>query len=450
MRPLGAIAALARLRPLAVIAACAALLLATACERPVARGELAERIATLERPHLVLILVDTLRADWTEPYGDTRGTSPELARWAERGVTFERVRAQSSWTKISMASMFTSLWPSRHAITEAQDALAQDAVTLSELLKEAGYRTYGVQCNGWLDQSFGFHQGFDRYRFPRGAGAKMPATQIWPHADRIFQEASDLIDDHDPAEPMFLYMHFMDVHEYAAPPEFKNYGDGDVGAYLAAIRWDDDALTRVREKLDERGLLDNSVIVFASDHGEAFGENGKVGHARNSLNSTLATPLLVRFPFAIEPVRVKNQVRNIDIAPTLLELAGVPVPDEFDGSSLLPLITGAEPEADRVNFAGLGTPLYVDASVQISVSDGQWTYARNVPPDPSDAEFLFDLSVDPGENVNLIDLEPKAAQRMREMLDAKLAEGAAESVRESDVRIDPTIAERLRAMGYLQ
>jgi arylsulfatase A-like enzyme len=249
---------------------------------------------------------------------------------------------------------------------------------------------------------------------------------------------------------MFLYLHFMDVHEYAAPPEFKTFGGDDAGAYRAAIRWDDDALRRVREKLDDAGLLDDNVIVLASDHGEAFGENGKTGHARNVLTATLQTPLVMRFPFPVEPIRVKSQVRNIDIAPTLLELAGEPIPDGFDGRSLLPLLTGAEAEEDRVSLAALGTPLYRDASVQVSVTDGRWTFARNVAPDPHPGEFLFDRSVDPGENVNLIEREPEAASRMRALLDAKLDEGADPDVLESDVRIDPSIAERLRAMGYLE
>jgi hypothetical protein len=197
-----------------------------------------------------------------------------------------------------------------------------------------------VQSNGWLDQSFGFQQGFDRYVFPRGAGnPRIAASQVWPHADRIYDEAVRLIDDHDRARPMFLYLHFMDVHEYAAPPEYRTYGQDTPGAYLAAIRWEDDALARVREKLDDAGLLDHTVIVFASDHGEAFGEHGKQGHARNALTATLHTPLVIRFPFPIAPIRVSTQVRNVDIAPTLLELAGAAVPEFFQGRSLLPLLT---------------------------------------------------------------------------------------------------------------
>jgi arylsulfatase A-like enzyme len=429
-------------------------LLGVACERPAARSELAGRLAALERPHLVLIVVDTLRADWTTPYGEPADTSPELARWAARGAVFEEVRAQSSWTKISMASTFTSLWPHRHGLFEAKDALADGAVTLAERLRDAGYRTYAVQCNGWLDQTFGFHQGFDRYLFPHGRGARgVVSTQIWPHADRVFEEAARLVDAHDPATPMFLDLHFMDVHEYAAPPEFKTFGDDDAGAYRAAIRWDDDALRRVREKLDDAGLLDDSVILFASDHGEGFGENGKTGHARNVLTATLRTPLVMRFPFPVEPIRVEGQVRNIDIAPTLLELAGVPVPDGvdgLDGRSLLPLLAADAAEEDRVSYAALGTPLYRDASVQVSVTDGHWTFARNVEPDPHPGEFLFDRSVDPGENVNLIEREPEEAARMRALLDAQLARGRDPDVLDTDVRIDPSIAERLRAMGYLE
>jgi arylsulfatase A-like enzyme len=423
-----------------------------ACERPVPRVEIAEHLAELGRPHLVLIVVDTLRADWTTPYGgEPRDTSPELARWAARGALFERSRAHSSWTKMSMASLLTSLWPRSHAIREAQDALSEEALTVTELLREAGYRTYAVQTNGWLDQSFGFQQGFDRYVFPRGSGARGVArSQIWPHADRVYDEAARLIDAHDPQHPLFLYLHLMDVHEYAAPPEYKTFGEDTRGAYLSAIRWVDDALARVRAKLDSAGLLDRCVIVFASDHGEAFGENGKQGHARNVLTATLWTPLVIRFPFPIEPVRVRSQVRNLDIAPTLLELAGIPAPDGFEGRSLLPLVISPDAEKDRITYAALGTPLFRDASIQVSVSDGVWTYARNVEPDPHPGEFLFDRSVDPGENVNLIQREPEQAQRMRKIMDDHLEAPPAEGVLETDVRIDPSIAEKLRAMGYLR
>ena len=420
------------------------------CERPVPAASIHEHLAALERPNLVLIVVDTLRADWMTPYGYSESTSPELARWAARGVVFEQVLSQSSWTKISMASLITSMWPRSHGIREPNDGLADTALTLAEVLRQAGYRTYGVQTNGWLDQSFGFQQGFDRYVFPGGKGAPLPKPTIWPHADRVYEEAVRLIDAHSGEEPFFLYLHFMDVHEYAAPPEFKDFGTTAKGDYLAAIRWIDDAVRRVREKLEDGGQLARTVMVFASDHGETFGENGRHGHARNVLTAVLSVPLLMRLPFAVEPLRVSAQVRNLDIGPTLLELAGVEPPPSFEGRSLLPLLGVETERANRESYAGLGFPLYRDASVQISLSDGSWTYARNVEPDPNRDEFLFDRTVDPGENVNVIELEPAQAAVMRGILDAHMEGKPASDIRQTDVRIDPSIARRLRAMGYLQ
>jgi arylsulfatase A-like enzyme len=433
-----------------------------ACGRAVSPAEIPDRLAALGPPNIVLVLCDTLRADFTSPYGFAQDTSPELAAWAARGALFERVRSQSSWTKMSVASLLTSLWPRSHGIREAKDGLGADAVTLAEALRDAGYATYGVQTNGWLHQSFGFHQGFDRYMFPKGGGHPgLGQPSLWPHADRVYEEAVRLLDAHDRERPFFLYLHFMDVHEYAAPPDFKTFGTDSRGAYLAAIRWVDDAVRRVREKLAAAGYGERTVMVFAADHGETFGEHGVHGHARNVLTPVVWVPLIFRFPFAVEPVRIAAQVPNVDLAPTLLELAGVPIPPSFEGRSLVPLLTGAETGDDRTSYAALGVPLFPDASIQSAVSDGTWTYARNATPAEDDpeayegkavapgAEFLFDRSVDPVENVNLVEREASEAERMRGLLDAHETEEGA-GVVEKGVRIDPGIADRLRAMGYLR
>ena len=429
------------------------LLAALGCEQPLPRERLAERLEQLEQPNLLLIVVDTLRADWTSPYGFEQDTSPELSRWAARGVVFERALSQSSWTKISMASLLTSLWPRSHAIREPNDGLASDAETVAELLGRVGYRAYAVQTNGWLHASFGFHQGFEHYVFPIGKGARgIAKASLWPHADRVYEEFARLLDAHPRDDPFFLYLHFMDVHQYGAPSEFKTFGAGDRGHYLAAIRWVDDALQRIRERLDAAGYGDDTVILMTSDHGEEFGEHGITGHARNVFATSVWVPLILRLPFPIQPLRVATQVRGIDVAPTLLELAGVPAPDGFEGDSLIPLVTGAAGESPphRTSFAALGFPLFVDAMVQHSLNDGDWSFARNVERDPAESEFLFDRELDPEEQVNLVGRERAQAERMRSLLEAHWRGAAEAGVRKTDVRIDPQIAERLRAMGYLE
>jgi arylsulfatase A-like enzyme len=297
--------------------------------------------------------------------------------------------------------------------------------------------------------------------FPKGVGVStLPESSVWPHADRVIEEAARLLDERDRTRPFFLYLHFMDVHEYASPPHFKIFGAGARGHYLAAIRWVDDAAARVREQLDAAGVLDRTVIVLAADHGETFEEHGVHGHARNVLTPVVWVPLVIRFPFRLTPpIRVATQVRNLDIAPTLLEIAGLPVPAAFEGESLVPLFTD-DAAADRPSYAALGAPLFPDASVQTTLNDGRWVYARNAEategaqpnqrrPVAPGAEFLFDRSVDSGENVNLIAHEPAQAARMRALLDEHLARQGARAV-EPGVEIDPAIAERLRAMGYLR
>ena len=160
-------------------------------------------------------------------------------------------------------------------------------------------------------------------------------------------------------------------------------------------------------------------------------------------------------------MRIDAQTRSLDIAPTLLDIAGIPIPQHFEGASLLPLLTGAAPLQDGVSYAALGQPLFPDASLQFAVRDGLWTYGLNrhwsqmgeegvetraeAPVD----EFLFDRSVDPGENVNLLSREPEEAAGWRSRLRAHLAVEDAGIV-DGSVRIDPAIADRLRAMGYLR
>ena len=187
-----------------------------ACAPPVARDQIRARLASEPHPNLVLCVVDTLRADRITPYGSAADTTPELARWAAQGVVFERALAQSSWTKI-LASLLTSLWPRSHALREVRDGLGDAAHTLAERLGDAGYQRYAVQTNGWLDQSFGFQQGFERYVFPTGRGSSWGKPSVWPHVDRVLDETARLLAARD-RRPFFCTSTSW-TPRYSAPPE---------------------------------------------------------------------------------------------------------------------------------------------------------------------------------------------------------------------------------------
>ncbi len=416
-----------------------------ACAPETPASDAVARLRALGRPNLVLVVVDALRADRTSAHAAAAHGSPEIARWAAHGIVFERALAQSSWTKSSMASLLTSRWPRSHGVLDPDDGLGDAARTVAELLREAGWRTYAVQSNGWLEEAFGFEQGFERYLFPRGGGSESERSRSWPHADNIYREAERLIDAQAPAQPFFLYLHFMDVHEYAAPADIARPSPGAEGEYAAAISWVDEVLARLRDRLERRGLLERSVLILASDHGEAFGENGAFGHARNVFTPVLHVPIVLRLPFEITPTRVATQVRNLDLAPTLLDLAGLPASADFEGTSLLPLL--ATPNAsDRASHASLGALLYPDARLQESLTDGAWSYVRDLA--PGGREWLFDRQVDPDENVDLSALEPERTAALRARLAADFGRAPAPGAVRPEVRVDPALAERLRALGY--
>jgi len=242
----------------------------------------------------------------------------------------------------------------------------------------------------------------------------------------------------------------MDVHEYAAPAEFQHFGTDNAGAYLAAIRWIDHVLERLRKKLAAMGQLENTVMILASDHGESFGEDRRWGHARNSRTPALRVPLVIRLPEATEPLRVSNQVRNLDLAPTLLDLAEISIPKSFQGESLVPLMQprGEAEVRDRTSYASLPALLFRDAALQESVSSGSWSFVRDI--DAPQRERLFDLRVDPDEEVDLIEIESEAADRLRPLLDAYQQRTPLPGVVRTEIRIDPQIADKLRALGYLQ
>jgi arylsulfatase A-like enzyme len=308
-------------------------------------------------PGVLFILVDTLRKDHLRLYGHERDTSPHIDQLGAEGWVFEGHIAPASHTVPSTVSMLTSCYPVEHGIVhryyrqfvENPPLLPEELATLTEVLQERGYATAGFVANPHLGEKNGFDQGFDHFEFtPMGSGEEMTeSAEDW---------LRDTVADR---EPFFAYLHYMDVHSpYRATPEHAaryapdqgellhvKFGPSEgvseedlaytIAMYDACIRFVDDQVGRWVEVLEELGIRDNTVIVFTSDHGEEFLDHGGMGHGTTVFGELVRLPLVVSYRPKLEPGRrFPHLTRSIDVAPTLLEWIGIPIPDSFRGSEL--------------------------------------------------------------------------------------------------------------------
>ncbi|MEM7583060.1 MAG: sulfatase [Acidobacteriota bacterium] len=290
------------------------------------------------RPSIVLILVDTLRADRLPLYGYPHDTAPHLTAWAERSaITFDDAVVQAPWTLPSHASLFSGLNATRHGINHTHTVVPESQQLLAEWLRDAGYATAAVTGGAFLHPKYGLAQGFDRFDTWPTLGE--PERELETAVDRAIRWTQEL------PRPFLLFLHTFDVHDYliyrrTAGAEHEAAGDW----YDQRIRHTDSQLGRLLDHLQATLPEDELVVVLTSDHGEGL-EDGPAGHGFLSENN-LHVPLIVQLPAGHEGrtragQRIRRQVRSIDIAPTLLALAGVDHP-ELDGTSLLPVIRDAE------------------------------------------------------------------------------------------------------------
>ena len=316
-------------------------------KRPVGTAVDIEALRDRSDVNVLFILIDTLRADRLGMYGYERDTSPDLDLLASRGVRFDRQLSQSSWTKASMASLWSGVYPSRSGVTRFDHVTPSEAELPAEIFTEAGFRTVGLWRNGWVDPSFGFGQGFEIYERPQSLP---PGANIHVKNPTISAKSSDtgMIESAEEFlrifgdERWFLYMHFMDLHEYLYDDETALFGSGYSDIYDNSIRRENNLVGRFVAHLAQNGYLENTLIVIASDHGEAFGERGVEGHARRLYRESTEVPLILSFPFRLEEgVVVTTRTRNIDIWPTVLDLLGLPPMEDVDGRSQVPAILRA-------------------------------------------------------------------------------------------------------------
>jgi arylsulfatase A-like enzyme len=429
--------------------------------RPVASADEIARLRERTDTNVLFILIDMLRADRLGAYGYPRDTSPTLDRLAASGVRFARHLSQSSWTKASMASLWTSLYPTRTGITRFDDVIPPGARMPAEILKEAGFVTAGIWRNGWVAPTFGFSQGFEVYArpFPRPlppeVRIKNPTITETGTDEDVVADAIEFLRIHGD-QRWFLYLHLMDLHEYLYDEQSALFGGEYSDIYDNSIRWTDGVIAVLLAHLADRGLAANTLVVVASDHGEAFRERGLEGHARRVYRETTEVPLLVSFPFKLEPgVVVEARTQNVDVWPTLLDLIGLPVPDGIDGRSLVPdLVASARGEAsadgDRPGLAYLDTTWGQRSTKSVptlAVVEGTLRYVRVDAPRGTRLEQLFDASSDPGELHDLAGTDTANLERLRARADAYLE--AEPTWGEAPKReIGELELNQLRALGY--
>jgi arylsulfatase A-like enzyme/Tfp pilus assembly protein PilF len=413
-------------------------LLIYACvHRESASGSLQPR--QLDRWNVLLVTIDTLRADRLGAYGHTGGLTPTLDRLAATGVRYTHAWSHAPMTLPAHSSILTGLLPPHHGVRNNTAFRLDDGVaTMGTLLRAAGYRTGAFVGAFVLDARFGLARGFDVYddRLPHAEQAAFRMTQRRGQ-DVIDAAASWVQSIHNPQSairspqsPWLAWVHLFDPHTpYDAPADYQRPGRS---AYEAEVAYADAMVGVLLDRLREAGQLAHTLIVVTADHGESLGDHGETTHGLFAYDSTLRVPLIVQAS-AIAPATVDTPAVHADILPTILDLVGVPVPDRLDGTSL-----ARSPAADRpLYFEALDASLTRGWAPLTGVVRSGWKYI-----DLPDAE-LYDLGADPQETRNRI-----ADSRQRDEL-----RGALERLKSGDRRgpaaaLDPNAARQLRSLGY--
>ena len=439
------------------------------CARP-------ERIDTV-----VLIVVDTLRADHLGLYGHDRPTTPELDQWARKGVVFERAFAPSPWTLPSFGSIFTGRLPSEHRAGSFGRRrgdktprrrrflkLHNTVPTLAEDLAHAGWRTGAFVNNTFLHSRFGLDRGFQSYDYREANNRKLR------RADEVVEDALKWLDKVPEKEQRtFLTVHLFDPHlNYDPPPPFKGRFGGppsetgasdfpDLKALRARIRdnkeiaWPelrmlydeeiafvDEQIGRLLAGIAERGLWERALVLFTADHGEEFFDHGGFEHGHSFYNEVLRVPLVLWGP-GIEPGRSTRLVSLIDLYPTVLQALRLEAPDDLTGRSFWPATTDSDVET--------GEPLLISERNLYGRPQRaliRWPY-KLVEHLRTGRTELYDLGSDPEELSDLSNSRPALTAELSDLLEQALVT-AAELPDDTEAELDETALENLRSLGYIE
>ncbi len=395
---------------------------------------------------VLLVSVDTLRADRLGSYGYQAASTPVLDALAARGLRFEQAATVAPLTLPAHTSLLSGTFPTFHGVRDNGSFYVNDTITtLAEVLQSRGYRTGGFVGAFVLDHRWGIAQGFDHYfdafdlsNYEMAAGldaAQRPGSEVVDHALAWLDEDRD--------RPFLAWVHLYDPHSPYTPPEpYRSRFPATMqGAYDAEIAATDAQIGRLLDRLRESGRLDDTIVVVVADHGESLGEHGEQQHGFFVYDAAVRIPLIVAGP-GVPARAVPDQVRIVDVMPTILDLVGAAVPSEVQGVSLMPL--GRGEEMDLLGFSETWYPRYhYGWSELTAVRDGRYKFIA------APRRELYDTQADPGETRDLAASNPRMADALERALREMATRTAVAATPQAPRAIDPAAEERLRALGYV-
>jgi arylsulfatase A-like enzyme len=424
-------------------------------------GELAEAWEDrVENPHLVLIVVDTLRRDHLGCYGYTRDTSPNIDRLAGKSTLFENAFSQAPWTLPAVASLLTSRYPSELGIQGFNKQIPDTEVFLQEMLSARGYATHAVVSHDFVGQKWGFGQGFDSFESFAGGHRTVSSAEVTDAALRIVDQIQGV--------PTFLFVHYFDPHflflehegyRFAdSPPDIESewwqmpyrqlrakarMGQLSVAQreylldlYDSEIAHTDHHVGRLLDRLENAGHLEDAIIIFTADHGEEFLDHGGLGHTSTVYNELINVPLIIKWPGTESPVRSSRYVAHVDLLPTLIDYLGIP-----GGSQVSGLHLGSRP-SDAPIFSETRRYQKVSAVIQDGV--------KLVYDERDKSARYFDLAADSSELAAVAEVHNAevflAALRQYQQ---RAQAGLARLEQEAEIEITEEERQKLEALGYI-
>lgn len=406
----------------------------------------------LKNYNVVLVVIDTVRSDHLPFYGYKKNTAPFLSQLAEKSVVFENAFSVSSWTSPSTASIFTSMYPFQHnllmgllAIRMAKqinpnlkiNRIPEEITTITEVLKNAGYRTYGVSDNLNIGDKQGFTQGFDKF-----------VTYMYKSAAVVNETLKKWQKEITGKGKYFLYIHYMDPHApyHRREPWYEPKEDRQkdlISAHNSEINFADE---HVKEVFNLFNWKENTLFIITSDHGEGLWDHGKMGHGNSLYREELQVPLLVYFPGGTVSGRIAPLASNIDILPTVRDIIGLPADKHNEGKSLVPLIEGKEADfEERHLFPYLWKKVRKEIEFRSTIYQ-KWQFIVLMPK----KKELFNLIGDKLEQHNHFFKGYKIANQLEVKFNEFMKNCKKYKKKTTDFKLDKEKLKKLKSLGYVE